>query len=167
LFPLWIDADRDCQNTRAEVLISESQTAVTFTTASGGCTVATGRWYSWYDGATWTLASDVDIDHKVPLKEAWESGAAGWTTTLRQSYANDLAFGPSLDAITDNVNASKSDSDPAAWQPSLERCRYDTEWVEVKYRWRLSIDAAEKSALAGVLTGSCGSTTITIPARAW
>ena len=39
----WTDADRDCQNTRNEVLIEESITAVTFRT-NDGCRVATGQW---------------------------------------------------------------------------------------------------------------------------
>src|SRR3954452_15958871 len=67
-FQLWIDADRDCQNTRAEVLVSESKVGTT-----GGCTIRTGRWFSYYDRKTWTQASSLDIDHLVPLKEAWDS----------------------------------------------------------------------------------------------
>lgn len=166
LFPHWIDADRDCQNTRAEVLLAETDAPATFTTTSN-CTVATGSWTSWYDGATWTLASDVDIDHVVALKEAWESGASKWTTARSQSYANDMGVSYALDAITDNVNQSKSDLDPAAWMPPLDsaKCRYATTWVLVKYRWRLTIDSAEKRALAAVLTGTCGSATVTLPAR--
>jgi hypothetical protein len=35
------------------------------------CSATSGRWYSPFDGATWTAASDVDIDHMVPLKNAW------------------------------------------------------------------------------------------------
>jgi hypothetical protein len=45
LFKHWVDVDRDCQTARAEVLIAETLTPVTFTTTSN-CTVATGRWYS-------------------------------------------------------------------------------------------------------------------------
>ncbi len=69
-------------------------------------------WYSPYDGATWTAASDVDIDHMVPLAEAWASGAWAWTTSQRQTYANDLG-GPELWAVTDSVSQSKGDKDPA------------------------------------------------------
>jgi putative cell wall-binding protein len=166
-FKLWIDANGDCQNTRAEVLIAESKVTPTFTTTSH-CTVATGKWYSYYDGATWTLASDVDIDHMVPLKEAWESGARLWSVNNRTLYANDLGFAASLVAVTDNVNSSKGDSDPAAWLPPLTtaQCTYATQWVQVKYRWRLSIDSAEYSALSSILSGSCGARAATVPARA-
>ncbi|KAI9649957.1 hypothetical protein NHQ30_002542 [Ciborinia camelliae] len=75
-------------------------------------------WYSPYDGATWTAASDVDIDHLVPLSNAWKSGAASWTTAQRQVFANDLV-NPQLLAVTDSVNSAKSDSGPEDWKPSL------------------------------------------------
>lgn len=58
-----------------------------------------GSWYSVYDGATWTAASDVDIDHLVPLKEAWVSGARSWTTAQREALANDITR-PQLLAVT-------------------------------------------------------------------
>ena len=66
----------------------------------------------------------------VPLAEAWASGAWAWTTAQRQTYANDLG-GPELWAVTDKVNQSKGDQDPAEWQPSRSafRCTYA--------RWRL------------------------------
>lgn len=166
-FNHWIDNNGDCQDTRAEVLIWESQVTPTYTSASH-CSVAGGRWYSYYDGATWTLPADIDIDHMIPLKEAWESGARTWAGADRQRFANDLGFDASLAAVTDNVNQSKSDRDPASWLPPLgsARCRYVIEWVQVKYRWRLSIDTAERDALASWLAGTCGSTTVTVPARA-
>ena len=72
-----------------------------------------------------------------------------------------------LVAVTDNVNQSKGDRDPAAWMPPLAgvECRYASDWVVVKYRWDLSIDTAERDALAGLLAGSCGSATVTVPAK--
>lgn len=70
-FKHWIDTNGDCQGTRAEVLIAESKVTPTYTT-SNHCAVAKGKWYSYYDGTTWTNPSDVDIDHLVALKEAWE-----------------------------------------------------------------------------------------------
>jgi Protein of unknown function (DUF1524) len=150
-----------------EVLIAESKVTPRYTT-SRHCTVATGTWYSYYDGATWTKASDVDIDHMVPLKEAWVSGARLWSVNNRTRYANDLSFPTSLVAVTDNVNQSKGDKDPAEWLPprTAARCTYAIQWVQVKYRWRLSINPAERTKLSSILSGTCGSRAATVPARA-
>ncbi|RQX07703.1 hypothetical protein DLJ59_02565 [Micromonospora inaquosa] len=121
------------------------------------CAATSGRWYSPYDGATWTAASNVDIDHVVPLAEAWRSGANSWTTSRRQSFANDLTR-PQLIAVTDNVNQSKGDQDPSTWQPSLSsyRCTYSKMWITVKYNWSLTLQSTEKSALQSMLN-TCAS----------
>jgi hypothetical protein len=166
-FKHWVDANGDCQDTRVEVLVAESRVAPSYTT-SRHCTVSRGRWVSPYDGATWTNPSDVDIDHVVALKEAWESGARSWTAANRQRFANDLGHNWTLEAVTDNVNASKGERDPAEWLPatSSARCSYAIKWATVKYRWRLSINTSERTALLNILTGSCGAKAATIPARA-
>jgi hypothetical protein len=160
LFPLWTDADGDGCNTRYEVLIAESLTTPTI---GSGCTLTNTKWLSYYDGATWTAPADVDIDHVVPLAEAWDSGARNWTTAQRQSYANDLGDARTLAAVTDNVNQSKGDQDPAEWMPSLTsvHCRYISEWAAVKTRWGLTVDTAEKSALT-TAANACTNSTITV-----
>ena len=112
-----------------------------------GCDIATGKWRSYYDGVVWTDAADIDIDHLVPLAEAWDSGARRWTAGTRTRYANDLGDPRPLVAVTDNVNQSKSDQDPAEWMPERGKCRYVREWVAVKIRWRLTVNRAEKRVL--------------------
>lgn len=160
LFPLWIDADGDGCNTRYEVLIAE---ATTRPGVGAGCTLSGGRWYSYYDNVSWTDPADLDIDHLVPLAEAWDSGARNWTTTQRRAFANDLGDARDLVAVTDNVNQAKGDQDPGTWMPSYisARCRYVGEWVAVKLRWRLTVDTGEKNALAGY-AGGCADVTITV-----
>ena len=150
LFPHWITISGAC-NTREEVLKRDGAGV----TVNSSCYPTSGSWYSPYDGATWTNPADVDIDHMVPLAEAWSSGAWAWTTSKRQTYANDLG-GPELWAVTDNVNQSKGDKDPAQWQPSRTafRCTYARAWIQVKWFYSLSVDSAEKSALSGMLA-SC------------
>ncbi|OKI56400.1 HNH endonuclease family protein [Micromonospora sp. CB01531] len=147
LFPHWITISGTC-NTRETVLKRDGTSVVT----DSSCAAVSGRWYSPYDGATWTAASDVDIDHVVPLAEAWRSGASSWTTSRRQSFANDLTR-PQLVAVTDNVNQAKGDQDPATWQPPLSsyRCTYSKMWITVKYSWGLSLQSSEKSALQNML----------------
>jgi hypothetical protein len=155
-FHAWVDADGDCLDTRAEVLTDESLAPVT-----GGCTIDTGRWYSYYDAVTWTQASDVDIDHLVPLAEAWDSGARTWTAKTRERYANDLGDRRTLVAVTDNVNESKGDQDIAEWLPDHGQCRYVREWTAVKTRWSLHVDRAEKQAMRR-LAGDCANRLIRV-----
>ncbi|MCH0565273.1 HNH endonuclease family protein [Streptomyces sp. MUM 2J] len=147
LFPHWITISGSC-NTRETVLKRDGTNVVT----NSSCHATSGSWYSPYDGATWTAASDLDIDHLVPLAEAWDSGADGWTTAQRKAFANDLTR-PQLIAVTDNVNQSKGDRDPAQWMPSRTayRCTYVRAWVQVKYYYDLSVDSAEKTALQNYL----------------
>ncbi|MFC3994049.1 HNH endonuclease family protein [Actinoplanes siamensis] len=147
LFPHWITISGTC-DTRETVLKRDGSNVVT----SSACAATSGSWYSPYDGATWTAASDVDIDHVVPLAEAWRSGASAWTTSRRQSFANDLTR-PQLIAVTDNVNQAKGDQDPSTWQPSRTayRCTYAKMWIAVKSYWQLTAQASEKTALQTML----------------
>ncbi|UPZ27595.1 HNH endonuclease family protein [Streptomyces sp. LRE541] len=157
-FKHWVDADRDGCSTRAEVLIAESRTEPTI---EAGCKVTAGEWYSYYDGVTLTAPSGLDIDHMVPLAEAWDSGARDWTAARREAYANDLGADRSLIAVTARSNRSKSDQDPADWTPPLAdaRCTYTTDWVVTKLRWQLAVDDREREALAGLAAG-CGQETV-------
>jgi hypothetical protein len=150
LFPTWDTISGTC-NTRETVLKRDGTNVV----VNSSCAATSGSWYSPYDGATWTAASDLDIDHVVPLKNAWISGAWAWTTSKRESFANDLTD-PQLIAVTDNVNQSKSDQSPDSWKPPLSSyyCTYARMWVRVKYVWSLTVTSAEKSALTSML-GTC------------
>jgi hypothetical protein len=147
LFPHWIDQGSSC-NTREAVLKRDADSV----TVGSDCYPTSGSWYSYYDGATWTQPADLDIDHIVALAEAWRSGARNWTTSKRQSFANDMS-GPQLIAVTDNVNQSKGDQDPSTWQPprSGARCAYSKWWIHTKYSWGLHLQSAEKSALQSML----------------
>ncbi|MEZ0577520.1 HNH endonuclease family protein [Nocardioides sp. MH1] len=155
LFPHWVDADGDGCSTRNEVLDLESETSVTCANLTGG------RWFSYYDRVSWTDPGRIDIDHLVPLAEAWDSGARSWTTAQRQAYANDLGDYRTLVGVTDTVNQAKGDQDIAEWQPTYDKCRYLREYVAVKIRWRLSVNSAEKTAMQNLAAG-CTNSTITV-----
>lgn len=148
-FPHWSDQGENC-NTREAVLQRDGDGVET----GGDCYPTSGDWYSEYDGETWTQPRDVDIDHMVPLAEAWTSGASGWTTARREGFANDLEIAQ-LIAVTDDVNQSKSDRDPAEWMPprGAYHCTYAQMWVWVKHTYEMTVDAAEQSALGSVLNG--------------
>ncbi len=149
-FTHWVDADGDGCDTRDEVLLDE---AVRRPRVGPGCALQGGRWRSWYDGGTWRDPADLDVDHLVPLAESWDSGPRRWGDRARERFANDLGEPRALVAVTDEVNAAKSDQDPAEWLPELRRCRYVRWWVAVKHRWRLSVDRAERSALGSLAEG--------------
>ena len=147
LFPHWIDADGDGCSTRNEVLIAEADDPVT---VGSGCSLSGGRWFSYYDRVSWTDTGRVDIDHMVPLAEAWDSGCrARGPPSVRQSYANDLGDSRSLVGVTDTVNQTKGDQDPAEWLPTYDNCRYLREWVAVKHRWRLTRRRRREERAAG------------------
>jgi hypothetical protein len=150
-FKHWVDADGDGCDTRQEVLIEES--LLPATTQEGSCSVTAGEWVSPYDAMTFVAPGGLDIDHMVPLAEAWESGASEWESSRRQEYANDLSHQPALIAVSASTNRSKSDRDPAEWTPpNVESwCQYASDWITVKLTWNLSADAEEVQALEEIL----------------
>ncbi|MFG3054223.1 HNH endonuclease family protein [Kitasatospora sp. NPDC048239] len=148
LFPHWITIAGTC-DTRETVLKRDGSGVVT----ASNCSATSGNWVSAYDNVTTTSASSFDIDHLVPLAEAWRSGAWAWSTDQRKALANDLTR-PQLIAVSASSNRSKGDQDPAHWLPQTSyRCTYARAWVQVKYYYGLSVDSAEKSALSSILNG--------------
>ena len=143
----WITISGTC-NTREWVLHRDG----TGVQVGSNCYPTSGRWYSPYDGASWSNPSDVDIDHVVALAGAWRSGASGWTQSRRQSFANDLS-NPELIAVTDDVNQAKGDQSPDQWKPPLASywCTYARMWIDVKYTWSLTATSSESTALNSML----------------
>ncbi len=150
LFDHWVTTD-GC-TAREWVLIRQAISGTV-----DDCKVANGGWFSYYDGVTTDSSRSFDIDHMVPLAEAWDSGANNWSESRRERFANDLDYLPSLQAVSASSNRSKSDKDPSEWMPTSESagCRYIKEWVGTKYRWGLSIDPAEKSAIRSEVREHC------------
>ncbi|MEU5971879.1 HNH endonuclease family protein [Streptomyces globisporus] len=146
-------------NTRNEVLLAE---AVVAPTVEAGCKLTGGTWTSYYDGQEVTSAGSLDIDHMVPLAEAWDSGASAWTAARREAYANDQGADVSLVAVTARSNRQKSDQDPADWMPPSPeaQCRYVGEWVATKLRWDLTADDRELEALKVYAEGPCEDTIV-------
>jgi hypothetical protein len=134
-FKHWNSGDdpADGCSTRNEVLINE---AVEAPAVGPRCRLTGGTWWSYYDQTTVTSASGLDIDHMVPLAEAWDSGASAWTAQRREAYANDQGAEASLVAVTARSNRSKADQDPAQWMPPAGNvhCRYAAEWTATKLR---------------------------------
>ena len=154
LFPLWADDDHDGCDTRAEVLVRD---AVTPPLEGAHCGLSGGMWLSPYDNETLTSPTEVQIDHVVALKEAWDSGAWAWTTPQRQAYANDLSDARTLRAVSAASNNAKGDKDPSNWLPPnpADECSYIGDWIAIKARWQLTMDQSEHGRLANLLGSTC------------
>ena len=102
-----------------------------------------------------------EAEHVVALAEAWDSGASTWTSTQRDRFAD---WQVNLTAVSSSSNQAKSDKDAAEWAPTrtASRCAFAEVTVTTKFRWALSIDLAEKDALASMLQG-CTATTSNPP----
>ena len=149
----WTDADGDCQNTRHEVLIEESQTPVTFKTGRE-CLVTKGLWVDPYTGRSFTDPSMLDVDHVVPLKEAYQSGARSWSREKKRRYANSLRNKDHLIAVYRGANRSKGAKDPASWLPPNKDYHktYIENWLAIKREWGLEMDAREARAIQKILS---------------
>jgi len=155
----WADVDGNHCNQRDDVLLRDAVPGTVRVQRQGACDhdVLAGTWVDPYTGARLTFtdlkdlhqAQALQIDHVVPLAEAWISGASTWSAPRRLKYANTLA---DLAAASGPVNASKGSSDPAAWRPKKERqCWYAVRWIQIKHRWRLAVDPSEVAALEEML----------------
>jgi hypothetical protein len=141
----WASSPGGC-NTRKLVLLRDGQDA----RKGSGCRII-GRWRSFYDGMEFTSSSKLDIDHVIPLAEAWRSGAREWSQDERKRFANDLSS-PQLVAVSYSANRSKGDKGPENWKPRRAAwCLYARWWVAVKSVWKLAVDAAEKRAVSTML----------------
>ena len=149
-WPHWVDYDHDCQDARAEVLILSSNIPVKFK-RNNGCVVSHGRWLDPYTGMLFTAASQLDIDHLVPLKEAHISGADHWDRKARRKFANAPG---DLIAVSASENREKGAKDPAHWLPDnlAYRCEYVQRWKQVKRSYDLRADQQEADAISSVLT---------------
>jgi hypothetical protein len=146
-FPHWISQGGGC-DTRDVVLKRDGQNVK----ATADCKITSGTWVSPYDNKTYTDPQKLDVDHMVPLADAWRAGAASWTDDKRSLFANDLTH-PQLLAVSLTQNRSKGDQDPSTWKPASQAywCTYAERWVAVKVYWQLSVTTAEQSALNQML----------------
>jgi len=158
----WLDTDGNGCNQRDDVLLRDAVPGTATYQQQARCDhdVLAGTWVDPYTGRRLTFtdlkelaqAEAIQIDHLVPLAEAWASGASRWDNERRQQFANDLA---ELLAVDGPTNASKGDDDPAAWRPRKEfQCTYAVRWIATKSRWDLAVDRPERRALTQLL-GYC------------
>ena len=107
----------------------------------------TGRWFS--------SKRETDIEHMVARSEAHDSGLCAADLATRRRFANDLL---NLTLASPSVNrGQKVARDAAEWLPEQNRCWFAARVVEVRQRYRLTIDRREADALERVLS-DCEST---------
>ncbi|MFI9049299.1 HNH endonuclease family protein [Streptomyces sp. NPDC053427] len=146
-FPHWIQQGNSC-DTREVVLKRDGENVA----QDAQCRAVSGTWRSLYDDKTLTAASQVDIDHMVPLANAWRSGADSWTTARRTEFANDLLHSQ-LIAVSAGSNRSKGDQSPDQWSPPSRGywCTYARAWTDVKHLYQLSVTQPEADQLVTML----------------
>lgn len=147
----WVDDDRDCLNTRYEVLARDSRVTPTIT----GCKVVAGTWLDPFSGETWTDPTKLHIDHFVPLAAAYDAGGLFWSKDRKRDYANDLDRPSHLVATLGKYNMSKGKRGPEEWVPPNPDlwCAYAQNWINVKASYDLTFTAEEVNALVGLLSG--------------
>lgn len=153
----WVDADHDCQSTRQEVLLRQSLEPVVFADPSKPCKIVSGKWVDPYTGQTFTDPTALEIDHVVPVYQAYYSGGYLWDATKKNAYYNDLTDPEALMAVSISANRSKGDRTPAQWLPPNEadRCSYVLAWTRVKIVWGLTIAPDEAASLVQLIGTYC------------
>ncbi|TDE41981.1 HNH endonuclease [Nonomuraea mesophila] len=155
--PAWSDVDHNGCDTRNDILKRDLE-GETFKPGTHDCVVLTGTLEDPFSGRTIEFkrgqdtSSKVQIDHLVPLSDAWQKGAQQWSKTKRKEFANDPL---NLLAVDGPLNGQKSDSDAATWLPPRKayRCAYISRQIDVKAKYDVWVTKAEKQAMETILDG--------------
>jgi hypothetical protein len=141
-WPHWLDDDKDCQNTRHEILLQTSTKAVSFKSEKQ-CNVLSGEWYDPYSSETFTISKDLDLDHIVPLKFAHGHGASSWSREKKALFANDL---DNLILAQASLNRQKGAKGLNNWLPPNHqyRCEYITHFNKVMSKYDLAYIPSEQ-----------------------
>ncbi|MGW8351720.1 HNH endonuclease family protein [Streptomyces wedmorensis] len=91
-------------------------------------------------------ASEVQIDHVVPLSYSWQMGSSRWPKNKREQLANDVL---NLIPVQGRANSAKGDSGPASWLPPEEqvRCSYAVRFAQVALKYGLAVTRADKATM--------------------
>ncbi|MFL6144909.1 MAG: HNH endonuclease family protein [Labedaea sp.] len=146
----WTQHGRGC-DTREQVLRDQGRGVTVGAGCRPGCPANVAPcWVSPYDNTPLRDPVAVQIDHRVPLKEAVRSGARTWNQQQRQRFYNDPT---NLVAVSAHANTSKGDKDPGRWRPSNHAtwCAYATAYVATKHTYGLTVDPAEHDGLVSML----------------
>jgi hypothetical protein len=163
----WINENPDnCYDVRNEVLIRDAdpKKPIVFTRADK-CKVSKAVWHEVYTGTDYRTAASVQIDHVVPLKHAYLTGAYAWRPSKRCTYANFLADDFHLLAVSGHENMSKGDHAPDLYLPPSKKflCQYLADWMKVKVIWQLVTTPTEVEAIQATATAqNCSAAMLSI-----
>ncbi len=139
----WKDPDGNCLDLRHELLKRYNRGKLVL--SNNGCRVKSGEWRDYYTGEVYYDPQELEIDHRVALKEAHISGGYAWSTELRYAFSKDES---NLVVTARAVNREKGSSDPVNWLPAINLCRYLQAWLATKEKWELNLDSAEQAFFA-------------------
>lgn len=152
-FGVWLDFPHDntCLTTRGLVLERDTLGPIKVY-ENKPCFISEGLWYDPYTDAYYDDAKEIEIDHVVPLKQAYIAGAHSWTWKQRCSYFNFLGNRNHLIPIEGKVNSAKLDNGPEEWMPPNVdyHCQYLSNWLRVKAIWKLMLSEIETKTISTI-----------------
>ncbi len=134
------------------------------TTFECECDTPDGKLYEAYTGVYHDHARDVQVDHIVAKREAHDSGACAWSMSERRAFAHDVE-NLALASLTLDLGV-KAGRDAAEWLPDFNRCWYAGAVVDVRLKYGLTVDEAERDALEEMLS-MCDSTELIFTSESW
>lgn len=141
----------NCRSIKNELLVITSRSPVSYTNPRQ-CQVRTGEWYDVYTGDTVTVASQVELDHIIPVRYAHNHGGDRWPAQKKFAFANDPA---NLILTGRNQTRRKNDRGPSGWLPREEyQCAYARQWLELADKYDLQLGARDRSRIV-VLQRDC------------
>ena len=151
-WPHWSDLDGDCMNTRHEMLLAQVDGAINL--SPDGCYVNTGTWKDPFSGKVFHRASELDVDHIIPLKWAHDHGGAQWTKIQKEAFANDPL---NLLVVDDGLNQSKGAKGPNEWLPPNQayRCEYLARWQTILKKYPTLKMTSAKNRIFNTLNHAC------------
>lgn len=155
-FGSWVNDNptENCYDTRNEVLIRDaSDPSSVAVNEKNKCQVVKGSWPDPYTGQEYKLASAIQVDHVVPLRNAFNSGAHQWQPPRRCHYANYMGNEFHLRAVNGHENMSKGDKGPEGYMPpnAAFACQYLKEWMKIKAIWGLKVTEDEATSIVQLI----------------
>ena len=142
------DWDGDCQTTRQEMLVLTSRANVTYTNPRN-CVVRTGEWLDEYTGKVFNVATQVDLDHIIPLMYAHTHGGDRWPPGKKLEFANDAM---NLVLVEPREIRRKSARGPNRYLPREEfQCEYVRLWEAIADKYDLTIENRDLNEIRRVL----------------